>query len=204
VDLKDFIKALNKHLRASLLVSFGLFVVVFFVSYLLPVKYKSVGSLYVLRQDENVTRAYFTYEGYYASQTAERYTDTVVGLLKSVDIKREALEKAGIAFDAKALAKLESSLIIKKVAPQVVQISLKGSDTDYVDVVWEALAQSVIESSEVLNSKGDSSLAISFVSDPSHVVYESSSSPLFIAFIAFLLGNFVSIFVLSFKSYMKG
>lgn len=203
MELKDFIKVLAKSFKAQLVVGLIFATAAYISVFIVPPKYKASATLFVTRQAEEVNDSYFTYEGYYAGQTAEKYTDTVLGLLKSLDMKRKALENLGKPFTDADLAKLDKSIVVKRVGPQLIYFSVTSGDSKYAQDIWLLLARSVITQSAKLNVMGDGRLSTDIV-DERPIVSEVVRNPIIFFVGAFLLGSFLVVFIKSFKSYVKG
>ncbi len=203
MELKDFIKVLSKSFKASLTLGLVFAAIALVFAFMVPNKYKASANLFVTRQAEQPNDNYFTYEGYYAGQTAEKYTDTVIGLLKSPEMKRKALEVLGKPFTNTDVISLERNIVVKRTGPQLIYFSIIGMDSNYVQEVWMSLARSVITQSTQLNVMGDAGLSIDIV-DEKPIVSKVTANPFTLSAGAFLLGVFLVVFTKSFKSYMKG
>ena len=202
VDLKDFIKALQKNLKVSAIFSLILSSAVFVLSSQLPSKFKASASIYIKRQVETESKNFFTYEGYYGAQTAEKYADTVVGLLKSVDIRKQALERLNITPTPQELTRLERSTIVKRTGPQLVLLSVNAPSRKYAQDTWLSLAESVIGRSRALNEGGDNKLSIDLV-EPTPVISEVRPIPVLYALAAFIGGFLIAMFGIAFGEYMR-
>jgi len=88
---KKIIKTIEKN-RLLLITATFIGLVLGIIFYFLPSKYISSGSFYVSKKTDK-SLDFFTYEGYYAQQSAITYADSVITLAKSVDIKKDVLEK---------------------------------------------------------------------------------------------------------------
>jgi len=203
VELKDFLAVLQKHLKASLLLSFLVAIAVFIISFYIPVKYKASATLYVKREAELGSPGYFTYEGFYAIQTAEKYTETVIGFLKSIDVRSAALKSVNPSFAYKDLVKLDDYVTVKRSGPQLVLVSVVGRDRDFTEKLWDSLVETTVKKSEELNKSADERLGIDLVEKKPVVVKLEPNPPLF-ALAGFFLSLFISVFYLSFKNYLKG
>ncbi len=164
--------------------------------------YKASATIFVRRDAEAGSSSFYSYDGYYSIQTAEKYTDTVFGLLKSIDIRKLALERVEIAQTTKELSKLEKSILVKRVGPQAVSLTVSSKDKTYAGSVFKSMVDSLIERSEAINKLGDRRLSIALVEE-NPIITESKISPVLVAFAAFLMSWLVSIFILSFNKYLK-
>lgn len=200
MELKELFKFLKKY-KASLFVwglVFGFVGALFY--YLLPPKYVASGSFYVTRAIEPVTEE-FSYEGYYAQQSALSYTKTFMGLLESVDSRSKALDKLNLEVTSRTLRKYGRQVRVKSVAPQLLSFEVKDDSPDAARNFWLTLSDVSLEESQRLNMNGDSLLRIIPVSD-SLVVREVYRN-VFINIIAgFGFGIFSGVLVFATKEYL--
>ena len=139
MELRDLFEILGKYCRLIVLTAsiFGLGA--FVGSTQLPPKYEAVLTLYVKRTAEPAGENFYTYDGYYNQQAAERYTDTVVGLLESGGILQEALRSAGLSADQKAMRRARKSIEVEKVAPQLVEIKVRRRSREEAQNITDSL-----------------------------------------------------------------
>lgn len=160
-ELKDYLFLFQKHARLILGGALIIAVVTVALSYFLPPYYEASASLYVARKIEDEGEEYFTYEGFYAQQTAERYTETVVGLLTSEDVVRQALRKVGKSDDSKSVKNVLRKVKARRIAPQLVSLKVRWGSVGEAQDLWKALSGSTIEATTALNRAGDEQLSIS-------------------------------------------
>ncbi|MEK7595285.1 MAG: Wzz/FepE/Etk N-terminal domain-containing protein [Patescibacteria group bacterium] len=207
MELKELIKLFSRNFRVSLLVSGAIGVLAFFTASFLPPWYKASATLFVTRSVDK-SSSYFAYEGFYSIQTAEKFTDTLVGLLKSADVKRLALESSGIKFDPESLGRLEKAVFIKKASPQLVTVSVTDKSESYARRLLLELSKEVVKESVSINKEGDANILVAFVSggggEESALVVEKRVNSYVLGLGFFALSFFSVVFLLSLKSYMKG
>ena len=198
MELKELLRIINKHRRAIYIyVTLGVMmgVLIFF----LPSKYVSTVSFYIKRAADANT-SFFTYEGYYGQQTALSYTNTVVGLLESVDIQSKALNKLNIQVNEVSLRRYAKHIKAKKSGPQLVALTVKGNTFSESKKLWEAVADELITVNQQLNVNGDDKLNVSKISAQPVVKKENKSLWLNIP-AGILLALCAGIFIVSFKEY---
>lgn len=210
MTLKDITKFLQEK-RALILITGLVFAVVGVLAYFfVPQRYEATGTLFVARRvDEGPfvpeltgEEDFFTYEGYYASQSAQSYTPTVIGLLKSDVIKGEVLKDLSVNVDAGALRKLGRVIDAKKQAPQLITVTVKGMPTVPPEVIWKSLVGNTILVSEGLSRRGDPSLVVVQVSEEPIVTEPFRSLYLNVA-VGFMLGVVGATLFLATKEYFK-
>ena len=80
-------------------------------------------TVYVQKPIETPGTQTYTYDGYYAQQSAEAYTDTVVGLSESRSVISRAVETLG-GETGTDLKRFTDAVEVEKTAPQLVTLSV--------------------------------------------------------------------------------
>lgn len=202
MDLKDLIGLLKLRVRALLVVFVFGVAFTYLIVLSMPVSYKATATLFVRRDSEAQSAAYFNYDGFYSIQTAEKYADSVVGLLKSIDIRKQALERASLRVDSNELKQLEKSVLVKRTGPQLISLTVSSKSPDYAKRVWEAMVDSLIERSETINSFGDSKLSIALVEE-APIVTVAALPKVLVSVTGGLVAAFIGVFYFSLKKYLK-
>lgn len=140
---------------------FGVFLGVVF--YFLPSKYVASGSFFVNRRI-SIEKDLFTYEGYYGQQTALSYTNSVLSLMESVDLKKMVLESNKLPLTGKNLNILSRSINVKKTGPQVIYLVVKGKTYEEAKKLWNSVSNVTLATIYEINKNGDENLSISLVS----------------------------------------
>ena len=200
MELREIIKKIKKN-RKIVITSIlgGLLLGILF--YTLPSRYISSGSLYVKRSIEP-SEVFFTYEGYYAQQSAQSYTNSFVALVESPDIQKKTLESIGTPITDKNLRKLNRLVKVKKMGPQVISVKVIDKDYDYSEKVWVALTKSVIETSKELNESGDKNISVSTISEKP-LVEETYKSIYLYSLAGTMLGLSIGCLYICIKEYIK-
>jgi capsular polysaccharide biosynthesis protein len=161
--------------------------------FFLPINYQAEGSLFIKRVIYPYSETHFTYEGYYGQQAAVSYTDSVIGLIESVDIRARALTKLGENVNDKNLRKLSRKVKVSKNGPQVITIKIKEASSDKAQETWQAVSDVTIETIGELKSGGDPYINLSKVSQEPVIKEGYRNLPLFT-----LLGIFIGVSLASF------
>lgn len=200
MELRDISKILRKYRRKIVFLAIAGLAFGVMVS-LLPSKYVSSGSLYVKRE-ANPGTGYFTYEGYYAQQTAMSYTNSVVAILESPDIKKKVLGLMNIPVNEKTIRELGRTIKVKKTGPQVILVTVKNKNYDISMDVWDKTVNSLMGITADMNKNGDENLGISLVSERP-VVKENYKSPYLFGIAGSLITLTLSLLFISVKEYLK-
>ncbi len=167
----------------------------------LPSNYTASGSFYVTRKEDN-SELFFTYEGYYSQQTATTYTNSVVALAESVDVKKQVLNRLNLPVNGYNVRKINKSMSVKKTGPQIINITFKDKDANKAKTIWENMSDILIETSKEINRDGDGKLAVIKISEEPFI--KESYKPLSItSFLGILCGFSLGILIISFKEYFK-
>ncbi|KKS31306.1 hypothetical protein A2380_03010 [candidate division WWE3 bacterium RIFOXYB1_FULL_43_24] len=201
MELKEILKILNKKRR-----EIGLFIfcggLLGLAASFLPGKYNTEASYFVGRTADRPSTEFFTYEGYYAQQTAQSYTNTAVGLLESQDLKRAVLEELRIPVTDTSIRKLSRSYRVSKNGPQV--ITIRVSDYDYNKSLntFTVISSKFLDTSKKVNAGSDENISVSSLSNNPTVKQEQRP---FINYVAggLLLGLVSVLLKITFKEYLK-
>lgn len=201
MELREIAKILIKY-KIALAISVVMGVMGGIAFFIAPKTYSATGSFYIKRGADTLRFKYFAYEGYYAQQTGLSYTNTVIALFESLDIRFEALNKLNLPTDNASLRKYSRIIKAKKVGPQIVTLTVRGNNTEELGRLWDSVANTVIEKNKQINITGDPLLSISKLSDTPIVgeIYK----PLWLCVLAgALLAPFIVVLFVAFKGYFK-
>lgn len=163
MELRDFLKLISRGKRWVLGPAVVVTVAVFLVSSYWPVSYRASATVYVQKTPEEPQAGDYTYDGYYAQQSAEAYTDTVQGFLQSLDILKRAAEIAALPSDTPRLSFYKKRIKSEKVAPQLIAVSISLRDAQQAQDLVVALAQATQERARVLNQAGERGMMVDLV-----------------------------------------
>ena len=168
-----------------------------------PLKYQGTVHIYIQRQTEQSTDSYFNYDGFYALQTSREYTDTVLGLVKSLDVLKRGREISEyVPQDNQELNRLASQIKAVKKAPQLIEISLSDPDRQKASEVVLALAQATQDRIRLLNQAGDRAFSIDLV-DPEVLVLEKRPPALYLGVLGLGLGLATGVFLAVIIEYFR-
>ena len=201
MELKEIIKILNKKRR-----EIGLFIIcgglLGLAMSFLPGKFKTEISYFVGRAADKPSTEFFTYEGYYAQQTAQSYTNTAIALLESQDLKRFVLSELGFPVTDINIRKLSRNYRVSKNGPQVITLSV--TDYDYAKSLntFTAISSKFLETGEKISSGTDENISVTSLSN--EPVLRQEQRP----FINYLLGGLltglaVSLLKIALKEYLR-
>ncbi len=196
------VRLIKKSAVSVIVVTFVFGVAGIALYYFVPQKFSAAGTFYVERSVENGAGRFFTYEGYYNQQTAIAYSNTVLGLLESDDVRTLALKKLGIDITEQSLRRFNRQIKTTKTANQLITLSVTATNPKKAESAFKALAQSTVDTSDKLSQTSDPFLHVALVNNQP-VVQETFRNVWVNLSIGMLLGFLLSVLFLSFKSYLK-
>lgn len=200
IELRDFLQFLSKRFLIILLSGGVLGVSSLFFSSRLPTQYRASLLLYVQRIPQETAGSLYAYDGYYAGQAAEAYSDTVKGLLQSLELTRDSAAAVRLTGSESELKKLNRKTKVTKVAPQLIEITTTLPDSGEASAFVQALARAGINRVKNLNASGDQNLALTLVnSDP--LIETIKPTAALNTLVGFLSGVLLATAAISLKKY---
>jgi len=164
-----------------------------------PNSYRVYNTFYIDRLSDPNPTQYFTYEGLYSQQTAERFTDSLKGLLESKNVLGLALEKSGMENSQVTRRQLEKSLSVRKTGPQVLYLEVKGTEDD--TKVVEGLTGVIEEYINEVNSESGKQIIFKKVSNEP-VIETVNKYSMLAALSTFLIVLISAISLIEIKKYL--
>lgn len=200
MELREIFKKIRKNKKMLIVcILVGLLAGILF--HFLPSNYIASGSFYITRKEDN-SESFFTYEGYYSQQTATTYTNSVVALAESVDVKKQVLEKVDLPIDDQNIRKINKSMSVKKTGPQIINITFKDKDLKKVKTIWQSISDILIETSKEINLNGDGKLTVVKISEEPFI--KEGYKTLWMTGVAgIIFGCSLGLLIVSLKEYFK-
>ncbi len=154
--------------------------------------YEASQTIFVKRQTSLEGRPYYTYDGYYSVQAAERFADSLLGILKSREVLKFALSQSvssGSANWEKEVGKIK----VRRLSPQLVSYAYRSLSRGQAEELISALSAAVTKLARDLNEGGDVGLSFSFISPRPLVTVKSVSLIINVGLGVFLGGFLASI-----------
>lgn len=161
MELRDFFKLVFENRYLILGAALLLGTVAYVVSLTLPPRYLASSSLFVSRKIEKPLDNSFAYEGYYAAQTADKFTETAFGLLKSKDILSETLKQLGLPVSYRSLKSLSGDFFVRKAAPQLLSLEIEGESSEEASSKMKALISVASLKVSEISQKDKSEISVS-------------------------------------------
>lgn len=158
-------------------------------------------SLYVHKPTQPATSGEYSFDGYYALQVAENYTDTLVGLLESPDILAAALSNLG-KDSVDGLGKYNRAIQVEKIAPLLISLRVSLKDKQEATSLVNAVAQSAQKQVRQLNNQQDLSIEVELVDTDPLVSYQEISA-LIAGIVGLMLGLGMTISGIFLSEYLR-
>ncbi len=180
MELKELVATVRKHTKliSSIVLVTGILGVA--LHFIVPTAYYAEGTFYVSGFSQPSTTEYFAYDGYYAQQSAQSYTQTLAALFESVTLHSAVLDQLAIPVTENALRAFSKRLSVRIQSPQLVRVIYKSNSPDVASAHWQTLADVVTAKSTLLNDQGVSQLAVVPVHD--YPVVKRGYSSVYLAF----------------------
>lgn len=158
MELRAFLVLLQKNMIAIILISVITGALALLMSLRLQPTYHAVLSVYVQKIPEQPAGGDFTFDGFYAQQAAESYTDTVVGLFESPAIHVRALQFADQDTEPSTVEQVKQQTRIRKVAPRLIDLEVRSYEQEEARVLAKSLFKAVSNRLDELTSEDSANL----------------------------------------------
>lgn len=202
MELKEFLNILKFSWKKIAFSGLLLAILAYAGSLIYPTKYHAQVSVYVQKTPEISKAGDYTFDGYYALQTAEGYTDTVVGFLQAPDVIRRGLEISNLPADAPQINYFSKKIKVEKAAPQLIDLSVTLQGKELSSTLVAAIAQAAQERTRILNQEGTGQLTLNLV-NKEPLVSEVKPFKELNAAVGLLLGVFLSTGSVLFFNYLR-
>lgn len=158
-----------------------------------PLTYEVSQTIFVKRQASAESKQFYTYDGYYSAQSAERFADSLTGFLKSREVLRFLLTEGPSAkFYSREADQILSAIKVKRVSPQLISFSYRDRRLAEAKQVVGNLIQGVLDFVGGVGRGGDEGISLLFVNPETQVV-ERHQNYFWSGLLGLLLGGFFSL-----------
>jgi len=135
---------------------------------------------------ERVPSKEYEFDGYYAMQSVDLFSDTIAGWFKSPGFVAQVFDKAQVQRPSKQLRGLAQVFTVKKVSGQMVNVSFEtNSEKDAVKLT-ESTSQILNSSVDNFNKSGDKKVAFSVITN-NPLIAQANADPVISAIVAGLI-----------------
>ena len=140
MELSDYFKLWQRYRRRLAIIFLVTALAAYGVAKRLPTVYLARGTILVGRPSETGLSE-FTFEGYYAQQTAESATETVRGMLLSWDLGAAVLAEPGEEVNSVSRRIWSRRIKTRIAGPQLIELVVKDTNQSRAISLWEGLYQ---------------------------------------------------------------
>lgn len=199
LELKKIIAILQQNLKFVVILTLLGGLAGFGYAHFSPSAFEAQNTVYVKREAEETSGSFYNYDGFYTQQVSKEYTDTVVGLLKTIDLYLETVERMGQGSNAQ---ELQVSTKVKKISPQVVSITVTKRQQEEAKNTLNALTSTLVEKIRSLNKSGDKKISIETLKATPYVSL-FRPNPIVTLSLGFLSGLLVALTSLALGRYFR-
>lgn len=166
-----------------------------------PVRYQTSISFAVNRIDKAPSTTY-QYDGYYAIQAADLFSQTVVSWFSTPSVLVEVYERAGVSTAPTSLRNLTSRFKTKKYAAQNIVVTFGEETEERARLIAEAVTATMQTRAAKLNQTAEAQALFEIVGSKPVIVATKPSIVTF-AVAGFLVGFLVGLTLLSLTAYLR-
>lgn len=135
---------------------------------------------------ERVPSKEYEFDGYYAMQAVDLFSDTIVGWFKSPGFVAQVFDRAQVQRPSKQLRGLGQVFVVKKVSGQLINVSFRTSSEKEAAKLADSATRVLNDSVENFNKSGDKKVAFSvLVNNP--LIAQANIDPISSTLIAGLI-----------------
>jgi len=135
---------------------------------------------------ERVPSKEYEFDGYYAMQAVDLFSDTIAGWFKSPGFVAQVFDKAQVQRPSKQLRGLGQVFSVKKVSGQLVNVSFRTNNEKDAEKLAKSATQVLNNSVENFNKNGDKKVAFSvLISEP--LIAQTNTDPITSALVTGLI-----------------
>ena len=167
-----------------------------------PVSYTTSISFTVNRINKQDVKEY-QYDGYYALQASDLFTETVVSWFLTPSVIVEMYDAAGVPANVQDLSSLTARFKIKKYSSQNLGVTFTSFTESDAEKLATAVVQTVEHKASLLNQTADRKALFEAVGSKPVTVERSRQIPL-VGIVGFVLGVFLSVLITGLLGSLRG
>lgn len=167
-----------------------------------PVKYETSISFAANRINQGPTNTY-EYDGYYAIQAADLFSQTVVSWFSTPSVLKEVYERAGVETQQRTLNDLTGRFSTKKYAAQNIVVTFGEASEARAKEIAQAVIETMQARAAALNQASDKKALFELVGTKPLIV-PTKQNVLLTTLAGLLAGFLVALSVVSLVAYLRG
>jgi len=201
MELKEYVTIIKKSFKIIVITSAltGLFSFLF--TSVQPLKYETSMSLFINKKYSQETDN-FKYDGYYALQTSEMLSDTIIEWTKSPEFVNSVYTKAGVDLNFNSIKKYSKAFNVKKMSSQYIKINFTSTNKAEAVKISSTISSEIKEKIKTIENESEKELSFSVTSkDP--IIIVSKPKILINLIIGIFSGLIIGIFFVFTKRYFS-
>lgn len=187
MELKKFLKIFTENLIFIVMLALGAAITTLMSANFLHSGYSISRVYFVSAPNQTETLQGYNFDSFFRGENARNFTDTVVAILESEDFTGQVLEKG-------------AALTTRKLAPQVVRITLSGENPQNLNQDIEKLALRF--NMQIAELEGSSSSQLKPIGGVREPAFFALNKPILFVF-GFVLGATIALFIIGLKNYFR-
>lgn len=201
MELRDYLKIYWQQRGMIVGISLVAAIAAYVTAAVQPTRYAASESFAVNRVNKETTDQY-QYDGYYALQAADLFSQTVVSWFSTPSVLQEIYTAAAINPDIRSVNTLPSRFKVKRYSAQNIVIRFSESTRERADKVVVAMRQVMEERARSLNRTAEGKSIFEIVGT-APVIAPAQPNPWVYGSMALILGFFFSLFVAAARHYIR-
>jgi len=167
-----------------------------------PVAYDvAVGIVTGYENNQKENNAFYQFDGFYASQAAERFSQVILGVLKSASTTKEIYDTAGIPLEDVSIKALSQVFKPQKRTERVIEVDYSASSPEEAGKLGKALA-TVMNIQAEIETKGSKEGSFKVLTS-APVILKASPNTLIWALLGVAGGLFLALFTILGIAYFR-
>lgn len=187
MELKKFAKIFTENLVFIVLLALGVAIAILMSANFLPSGYNISRVYFVSAPNQTQNLQGYNFDSYFRGENARNFTDTVVAILQSSDFTSQVLEKGSVS-------------TIRKLAPQVVRITLSGKNPQNLNQDIEKLTLRF--NMQIAELEGSSSSQLKPIGKANKPAFFALNKPILFVF-GLAMGTTIALFIIGLKNYFR-
>ncbi|MDF1498226.1 MAG: Wzz/FepE/Etk N-terminal domain-containing protein [Patescibacteria group bacterium] len=201
MELKEYVTIIKKNFKIIIITGVLVGLSSFLFTSVQPLKYETSMSLFINKKDSQETDN-FKYDGYYALQTSEMLSDTIIEWTKSPEFVNSVYAKAGVDLNFNSIKKYLKAFNVKKMSSQYIKINFISTNKAEAVKISSAISSEIKEKIKTIENESEKEISFSVTSeDP--IIIVSKPKILINLIIGIFSGLIIGIFFVFTKRYFS-
>ncbi len=202
MELRDSLALWSRRWGLGLTIILLVVVAAYLWSYLQPTSYTTSISFAVNRVNKEETVDY-QYDGYYALQASDLFSETVVSWLQTPSVLVEIYERAGLSKTPNAsISSLTSRFKTKKFAAQNIVVNYSSPTSEEASKLATAMTEAITDRTATANRTAQDK-ALFEVQAARPVIVKVEANPILIGAVSLIVGMALAVFLVPLVEYLS-